>query len=411
MAQDPSSPVSPTPAAQPRPGSAGQPGSGGLTLKADEPGITAARDAMLAGGLMLMPTETVFGLCCAVSSPAGVGNLLAARRALRGLTADEPMRPGAWLAADAERVYELITADHPVHQRLVSRLAPGPVTFIAELAPDQIAAVRSRIGCGPGIVDEADPPAVLVRVPSHALSQRVAAAMEATGSGLLADAIPVSGDKPARTLQQASTALQAAGVNIAGSIGGADAAESPRYGTASSRVRLTRAGGYIILSEGAISRSRIDGAARRHILFVCTGNTCRSPMAQAIAQAELAALGVTDIEVASAGVAAADGERPTPEGNTALNKLGIKPPTTRSQMLTPELLEAADVVYVMTRSHGQGATRMAGSTGTGAADKITLLDPAGKDVPDPIGGPQSLYDSTASHLRGLIRARLKELLA
>lgn len=411
MPQDPSSPVSRSSATPPRLGSAGDPDSGGQTFNSDEAGIAIARDAMLAGGLMLMPTETVYGLCCAVSSAAGVGNLLAARRALRGLSADEPMRPGAWLAADAQRAGEMITAGQPVHQRLFSRLAPGPVTFIAELAPDQIAAVRSRIGCGPGIVDEADPPAVLVRVPAHALSRRVAAAMEAERSGLLADAIPVGGDRPARTLQQAASALRAAGVRIEGSFAAGDGSDSLRYGVASSRVRLTRDGGYTILSEGAISRGRIDSAARRHILFVCTGNTCRSPMAQAIAQAELAALGISDIDVASAGVAASPGERPTPEGNTALSKLGIKPSAARSQMLTAEMLRSADAVYVMTRSHGNGAARIAGSAGSGAADKITLLDPAGRDVPDPIGGPQSLYDSTASHLRGLIRARLKELLA
>jgi len=407
----------------------------GQPLLADS-AAAAVSAALLAGELAVLPTETVYGLCCAASSPQGIAKLLDARHRLGGLPPETPMRPVAWLVAQAatapilpatsaaaspqpahgqtEAVLSLHPDVHPVHRRLITRLAPGPITFIAEWPASALEAARARLHCGPGVIDESQPaPAMIFRAPMHTLTRQIAQALEAAGSGLLADTIPSATGKPCADADDATAALAAVGISVAHTI---DRGRC-RYGIASTRVRLTAAGGYSILSEGVISRQAVDRAAKRTILFVCTGNTCRSPMAQAIAIAELAAMDISDVDVESAGIAAAEGEPPTPEGVAALAKLGIRPPSkpaggqsdarpiSGSRQVTAEMIARADAVFVMTKGHCLGVGRLLPL----AQHKISLLDPSGEDVPDPIGGPQSLYDATAGSLRGFIRARLKEL--
>ena len=89
------------------------------------------------------------------------------------------------------------------------------------------------------------------------------------------------------------------------------------------------------------------------LLAICTANICRSPMVEALlAHALKAETGpLRDFRVASAGVAARNGERPSPNSVTALKKVGLDISGHRSQELTPELLSEATAVFVMTESH------------------------------------------------------------
>jgi protein-tyrosine-phosphatase len=144
----------------------------------------------------------------------------------------------------------------------------------------------------------------------------------------------------------------------------------------------------------------------RQFLFVCGGNTSRSPMAAAIARTELAAHPVTqDWQVDSAGVAVhSPGVPITQEATTALLDLGIDAPLDhQSRQLTPALCADTDVVYCMTRAHRDQVIALA----PGAADRTVCLDP-NADIPDPSGQALDAYRDCATRLRTMIRTHLTQ---
>lgn len=149
-------------------------------------------------------------------------------------------------------------------------------------------------------------------------------------------------------------------------------------------------------------------------LFVCGGNTGRSPMAAAICRQQVAArLGLTaeqlaaaGCELASAGIGARPGRAAAPEADRALVRLGVPAPPHRTRPLTPELVRRARAVFCMTEEQRAAAVALAPE----AAGRVLVLDPAA-DVDDPAGLGDAAYLACARRLRELVLSRFDAALA
>lgn len=145
----------------------------------------------------------------------------------------------------------------------------------------------------------------------------------------------------------------------------------------------------------------------RTILFICTGNTCRSPMAQAIAQHWVDGGGLDDGErylAASAGTAAASGVPSSPEAVRSLSARDITL-VGRSVPLNGDMIRGATIVFCMTATH-VGTAKALVAHDPHQEPKIQFLDPDG-DIEDPMGMGQGAYDQLAARLTELIPRRLR----
>ena len=286
---------------------------------------------------------------------------------------------------------------------------PGPLTLILELTPDRERSIAEAWGLSESqrsaIIGNAS---VALRCPSHAAAAEVLGSVQPP---VVASSVRLGSRQSAVEADRAAERL-------------ADAAELVldggrcRYAKPSTVVRFPASdpetgeeeATFIVEREGVYDRRMIHDMSQRTYLFVCSGNTCRSPMAEAIARSLLdAGKGEArrgekpPVEVVSAGVMAMRGAPASEPAIAAMRDRGIDLSAHRSRPLTRELIDRADAIFTMTSAHRDVVVELAPD----AAEKTHRLDPD-RDVTDPVGADAAVYQQTAAMIQQALERRFQE---
>jgi tRNA threonylcarbamoyl adenosine modification protein (Sua5/YciO/YrdC/YwlC family) len=361
-----------------------------VRLQADA--VLEAGRALAAGQLVIFPTETVYGLGASAVNPTAI-------EALSVLKIRTPDKPFTLHLADPEEAERYAGPLPMLARRLIRKTWPGPVTLVVpDRRPD-----RSKPA---GIVEEAIyyEGTVGLRCPRSDVGQAI---LRAAGVPVVGSSANLGGRPAPREISEALADLRGR-VPLA-----VDAGPAP-VARASTVVRITADDRLEVLREGAVTARRLDRLARSQILVICSGNLCRSPMAEGLARRMLAKrLGFTEaelaahgFEVSSAGTGAMAGYPPSSHAVAAMAERGIDITGHRSRPITVDGLLASDYIWVMADHHRESVVRLAPEV----ASRVELIDPTGADVDDPIGGSLNTYRACARQIESALEVRLAEVL-
>ncbi|MCA9258924.1 MAG: threonylcarbamoyl-AMP synthase [Planctomycetales bacterium] len=354
--------------------------------------VHRAVQALSEGQLVAFPTETVYGLAASARCAEGV-------RRIYEIKGRDEKTPLTLAIRGIEDAWDYVPRLGKAATRLARRCWPGPVTLVAPHG-DHGSLIRQL----PAEVRAAVAPSgdVGLRSPAHPAVLEV---LQMIAGPIVLTSANRSGQPPAVTAEEVVANL-GSGVALVLDDG------PSRYGQASTVVRVTD-NCCECLREGVVPHSALQRLASMMIVLCCTGNTCRSPMAEAILRRLLAErLGGEESEVetrgvlvSSAGIAASPGGKASPEAVAVMTSKGLDISGHASQPLTENLVRDADLVLTMTSGHRQAIV----GRWPESASRVKTLRPDLGDIDDPIGAPEEVYRQCAEQIEAALRQRVAEL--
>ncbi|MEM7457040.1 MAG: L-threonylcarbamoyladenylate synthase, partial [Planctomycetota bacterium] len=338
-------------------------------------------EALVAGKIVALPTETVYGIAASALNEEAV-------RRLADVKGRDPSKPFAFAVKSHDDALDYVPDMSVLARRIARRCWPGPVTLVVpHRHPDS---VIQRL---PEIVQQCSVPGgtVGLRVPAHEVTLEI---MRLTPGPLVLTSANHSGQPDATDGAQV--------IDYLGDEIDLILDDGPsRFGQSSSVVKVDD-NDFTFLREGVIDAPTLKQMTSFIVLIACTGNTCRSPMGEALMKQHLAGkldcsideLPDKGVRVVSAGIHAMSGAMASPQAVEVMRESGLDISSHASQPVTEHLLQFADVVLTMTNGHKQAIV----SRFPTAAPRVKTVRFDGGDVNDPIGSPVESYRACAKQI-------------
>jgi protein-tyrosine phosphatase len=354
--------------------------------------VHRAVEALAAGQLVAFPTETVYGVAASALNEEAVERLMAAKGRQTG-------HPLSLAIKSSDDAWDYVPGMSALAERLARRCWPGPVTLVLDdNDPDSVTkrlpdAVR-QVVCPQGSIG--------LRVPAHPV---ILSVLRLSAGPLALSSANRTGEPDAVTAEQVVEAL---GDQLALVLNDGRS----KLAQPSSVVRVQDSH-WQVLRAGVLNETTLKRLASYMLLFVCTGNTCRSPMAEVLMRQRLAeklSIEPSQLEdhgllVMSAGIAAMAGGRASLEAAQIMHERKLNLEQHESQPLSDRLVRFADLILAMTRSHREAILAQWPSAGP----RTFVLGNDRGDVSDPIGGPAEVYRQCADQIDAFLTPWLERL--